>query len=347
MLAARLYGANDLRVENIPVPEIGDDEILVKVRKAALCGTDIRMYQNGAEAASETRPLIIGHEFSGAIAEVGKNVTEWKEGQRVVLAPNIGCGRCKACVAGNSHLCNNIQAMGVTVDGAFAEYIRVPREALLYGNIAELGKKTSYEEAAVNEALSCVYNGLLHYGVHIGDYVMVIGAGPIGVMHAKLAKLAGAAKVMLSDVSPERLELCCKVDEDFIAVPADKMKELVNKETEGNGLDVCVTACPVPAVQAQAIELMGFGGRVNFFGGLPKAKEIVPINTNAIHYKQLNISGSTKANTDMVFTTMKLIDSGILDVKGIITDHFALRDIEQAIRHTAQGKGLKTIIDIA
>ena len=345
MLAARLYGANDLRLEEIPTPKIADDEVLVKVKKAALCGTDLRMYKNGAAAATPEKPLIIGHEFSGDIAEVGKNVQEWKVGQRVFLAPNIGCGHCDFCVAGNSHLCDDLQALGVTENGAFAEYIRIPAEALVHGNLMKLGESISYEEAAVNEALSCVYNGFLHYGVNVGDVVMIIGAGPIGVMHAMLAKLAGA-KVLLNDVSKERLDLCAKIDEDFVAVESEGLKDRVMEITKGKGLNVCVTACPVPAVQALALELMAFEGRINFFGGLPKSKEIVPINTNIIHYKQLHVSGATKANTEMVRKTLDLVDSGALPIKNLITGHYPLKDIIPALNNMAEGKGLKTIIDI-
>jgi len=347
MLAARLYGANDLRLEDIPVPEIGDNEILMRVRKAAVCGTDLRMYQNGAAAVSPERPLILGHEFSGDIEQVGKNVHDWKKGQRVVLAPNIGCGRCSACVAGDPHLCDTITSMGVNIDGAFAEYIRIPEQALTYGNIFELEENTSYEAAALNEALSCVYNGFLHYGVNVGDSVLIIGAGAIGVMHAQLAKLAGAAKVMLNDMSEERLDLCRKIDPSFISIPMEDIHERILKETKGKGLDVCVTACPAPAAQQVAIELMGFGGRVNFFGGLPKSKEIVPINTNIIHYKQLHITGATKANIDMVYKTLNLIESGVLPVGELITAHFPLRDLKAALEYAGSGQGLKAIIDIS
>ena len=238
-------------------------------------------------------------------------------------------------------------ATGVTIDGAFAEYVRIPEQAITHGNLSLLGENISYEEAAINEALSCVYNGFLHYGVNVGDYVMIIGAGPIGVMHAQLAKLAGAAKVMLNDISEERLEMCRKVDPGFIGVPLEGIHERIQKETKGRGLDVCVTACPVPSAQQLAIELMGYGGRVNFFGGLPKSKEIVPLNTNTIHYKQLYITGATKANTDMVRKTLDLIESGALPVRGLITAHFPLSDIKEALEHVSMGKGLKTIIDIS
>ena len=173
MLAARLYGAGDLRLEDIPIPEISDGEMLIRVRKAALCGTDIRMYQNGTAAATEQTPLIIGHEFAGDIAKVGKNVDGWREGQRVFMAPNIGCGHCRACISGNPHFCEHITALGVTADGAFAEYIKIPASALRCGNVAPLPPDVSYEEAAINEALSCVYNGFLQYNVHVGDYVLI------------------------------------------------------------------------------------------------------------------------------------------------------------------------------
>ncbi len=345
MLAARLYGAGDLRLEEIPVPEISPDELLIKVKKAAVCGTDVRMYQNGAACASPSAPLIIGHEFSGDVARVGSNVRGFSEGRRVFLAPNIGCGHCDACVSGNSHLCDNIMAIGVTVDGAFAEYIKIPAEALSHGNVSLLEENISYEEAAVNEALSCVYNGFLHYGVDTGDFVLVIGAGPIGVMHAMLAKMAGAAKVMLSDISASRLAQCAAIDADFIPLGSDGLKESVLSHTGGRGLDVCVTACPSPAAQQASLELMGYGGRVNFFGGLPASAEIVPLNTNMIHYKQLNVSGATKANTAAVRKTLSLIASGRLDVSRLITAHYPLSRVDEALNAVAAGEGLKTIID--
>lgn len=345
MLAARLYGPSDLRLEEIPIPDILPGELLIKVRKAAVCGTDVRMFQNGASCASADSPLIIGHEFSGDIAKIGSGVCGWSEGQRVFLAPNIGCGHCDACVSGNSHLCDNIMAIGVTVNGAFAEYIKIPAEALTHGNVSALDESVSYEEAAVNEALSCVYNGFTHYGVNPGDFVLVIGAGPIGVLHAMLAKMAGAAKVMLSDLSPSRLAQCTAIDSDFIPLATEGLKDSVYSLTGGKGLDVCVTACPSPAVQQASLELMGFGGRVNFFGGLPKSAEIVPLNTNIIHYKQLNVSGATKANTAMVRKTLSLIGSGKLDVKRLITGHYPLSRVEDALKSVAAGEGLKTIID--
>lgn len=344
MLAARLYGPQDLRLEEVPVPEIGSKEVLVQVKAAAVCGTDLRMYQNGAAHASPEHPLTIGHEFAGVIAKVGDLVDSIQPGMKVSIAPNIGCGHCDACVAGNVHMCDGLTALGINIDGAFAEYIRIPEQAVVLGNIAPLGDTISFEEAAINEALSCVYNGFLQCEIGVGDYVLIIGAGPIGVMHAKLAKLAGAAKVMLSDVSEERLKLCRKIDNAFIPVPSADMQEIVKKQTGGKGLDVCITACPVPGVQAAALDMMATGGRVNFFGGLPKSKEIVPINTNIIHYKQLKVTGSTKANTDMVRKTLALIDSGALQVKDLITARFPLRDIQKAMDEVAAARGIKTVI---
>ncbi len=344
MLAARLYGPMDLRLEDVPVPAIGKKDVLVQVKAAALCGTDLRMYQNGTAHASADSPLIIGHEFSGVIAETGELADTLSVGTKVSIAPNIGCGHCDACVAGNVHMCEQLSALGINIDGAFAEYIRIPEQAVTLGNIAPLGDNITFEEAAINEALSCVYNGFLQCEIGVGDSVLIIGAGPIGVMHAKLARLAGAAKVMLSDVSDERLALCQKIDPAFIPVPSADMREIVQKQTRGKGLDVCITACPVPAVQAQSLELMAVGGRVNFFGGLPKAKEIVPLNTNIIHYKQLKITGSTKANTDMVRKTLDLIDSGALQVNDLITARFPLKDIQKAMDEVAAAKGIKTVI---
>ena len=159
MLAARMYGKMDIRLEEIPIPEIGTGEILLRVKAAAICGTDVRMYRNGAKGIDENHPLIIGHELSGVIEKVGTGVYGYREGQRVAVAPNMGCGVCDTCVRGDGHLCNGYQALGINLDGGFAEYMRIPEQAVRGGNVTSLEDNVSFQEAAINEALSCVCNG--------------------------------------------------------------------------------------------------------------------------------------------------------------------------------------------
>jgi len=201
MKALRLYGKNDIRLADVPVPEIGKDELLLKVEAAAICGSDVRMWQNGLDWVDGEHPLTLGHEFAGTIAEAGVHVSCYEKGMRVAVAPNIGCGICDACVSGDQHLCDTYQAFGINIDGAFAEYVRIPASAISRGNLMVLPEGVTPAEAALNEPLSCAYNGFLKCMVSPGDYGMVVGAGPIGIFHALLLKMAGAGKVVMNDLS--------------------------------------------------------------------------------------------------------------------------------------------------
>ena len=344
MKAALLYGKEDIRIEEMPIPTISDDEILLRVRSAAICGSDLRMVRYGYKGIDEAHPLILGHEISGTIEKVGCHVDGYREGMRVAVAPNMGCGLCEWCVSGNTHLCKQYEALGINLHGGFAEYVRIPAKAVRQGNVTVLDDHVSYDEAAVNEPLSCVYNGFTQYKVYPGDRVLIIGAGPIGNMHAKLAKMAGAAKVMITDLSSERLATCREIDDFFTTIPSDELEQRVMDITGGRGLDVCVTACPAPSAQAQALELMAIGGRVNFFGGLPKERENTTLNTNLIHYKQLIVTGSTRASISQYRKTLSFIASGILNVKSLITGRFTLDRIKEALALAADAKGLKNVI---
>jgi L-iditol 2-dehydrogenase len=344
MLAARLYGPMDLRVEEVPRPVINDDEILLKIECAAICGTDVRMYKNGYPGVDQDHPRTLGHEFGGTIEEIGKNVKGFSPGMRVALAPNIGCGICDRCVRGDVHLCEHYQAFGVTMDGAFAEYVKVPANAIRQGNLTVIPEGVDAEEVAINEPLSCAYNGFLKCNIRPGDSVLIVGAGPIGIMHAKLALMAGAAKVFMNDLSQERLEESRAIEPRIISYHGDDLKGFIMAQTGGNGLNVAITACPAPAVQAAMIDLMDIGGRVLFFGGLPKGKEIVPLNTNMIHYKELIVTGSTRANNEHFRKTLGFIADGILDVKNLVTARFSIKEMDKAMDNAIQAKGLKNII---
>ncbi len=343
MLAARMFDRNTIRLEDIPVPEIGEGELLLQVKAAAICGTDVRMMQNGYPGIGPDSPRVLGHEFSGVIRKVGPGVTAYQVGERVAVAPNMGCGLCPACMRGDSHLCSAYQALGIHLDGGFAEYVRIPSSAVSRGNVMLLADHVSYAEGAVNEALSCVYNGSERCGIRPGDRVLVIGAGPIGVMHAMLAKMAGAGRVYINDLSEQRLALCKQIDPFFTTIQ-DDLQGTVRSETKGEGVDVCITACPVPAAQAAALEVCGMNGRINFFGGVPENRQPNPVNTNLIHYKQLMVSGTTRASLSQYRQTLSFLTDGILDIKPLIRSVYPLREIAQAFSAASSARGLKTVI---
>jgi L-iditol 2-dehydrogenase len=342
MKAARLYGKNDLRVVDVPKPDIGEDEMLVRVRAATVCGTDLRMYANGAAGVDENHPLTLCHEFAGTIEKLGKDVRRYEEGQRVSVAPNIGCGVCDACVSGDSHHCKELKAFGVHIDGAFAEFVKIPAAAIRNGNVTPIADSVSFAAAAANEAFACVYNSFERYKVNPGDVVLVIGAGAIGMMHAKLALMAGASKVILNDLSEERLDECRRIEPRIIAVAKD-LKEAIGRETDGKGADVVVTACSVAAVQESAFGYAGLNGRVNFFGGLPAGKD-VRLDTNQIHYKQLQVSGTTRSSHGHYRKTLDFITKGIVDIDPLVTDSYPIEDVLTAFENAAAQKGLKQSI---
>jgi L-iditol 2-dehydrogenase len=344
MLAALMHGVNDVRLTEIEKPTINSYEILVKVKSIGICGTDLRIIKNGIDGVSENSPRVLGHEISGIIEEVGSHITKYKPGMRIAIAPNMGCGSCPNCFRGNHHLCVQYFALGVHIDGGFAEYVKVPEQAVRFGNIFEIPEHISFEEAAIIEPLSCVYNGLQKCKVEPGDDVLIIGAGPIGVMMAKLAKLAGASNVMIANRSLERLEICKEIDDTFITMDSVHMKEDIMRITGGKGADVIFTANSSPEAQILAVELAAIDGRINFFGGLAKNDQLVSLNTNDIHYKQLIVTGTTKANNDHFGKTLKFISSGVIDVKKLISARFKLSEFEEALTFAQRSKGIKTVI---
>lgn len=346
MRAARLFGKENLRVQDVARPEISDNEVLVQVKCAFVCGTDVRMWLHGHARASEESPLILGHEFSGVIAQLGKQVAGYREGMRVTVAPNMGCGICPVCISGNTQFClENFQALGVTMDGGFAEYIKIPEAAVRQGNMMELPVEMTFEQAALVEPLSCAFNGFEHCHIAPGNTVLVVGAGPIGIMHARLAKMAGAAQVLIHDLSENRLELCRQADAFFTTLDAERsLQEQIPDLTNGSGVDVTITACPVPSVQIAALEVAALNGRVLFFGGLPAAQAIVGLNTNIIHYKQLLVTGTTRSSLSQYLKTLQLVAGGLIKVDDLVTSRTTLDNIHSAIDGVSKGIGLKSAI---
>ncbi len=330
----------------VPVPVIGQGELLLKVKAAAVCGTDVRMIDNGAAGASEEKPLTLGHEFAGVIEKVGEGVADiWKPGLSVSVAPNFGCGTCDFCVSGNGHLCQTYQAFGINIDGGFAEYVRIPEKTVLQGNVAPIPEGVSFAAAALNEPLSCVFNGFERNRVSPGDAVLVIGAGAIGIMHAMLAVMAGASPVVLNDLSTERLELAKKILPHVVTVDGTVDLKVFTKEiTGGKGFDAIVTAAPVPKIQQDSLELAAVNGRICFFGGLPKDREQVALNTNLIHYKQLIVSGTTRASLAQFRQTLRFVAAGTVPSDSLITSRKPIEFLPELVSLARQAAGLKHVV---
>ena len=345
MRAARLYGKEDLRVEDIPVPRIGAGEVLLRVKAAAVCGTDIRMFRNGARGATPENPLVLGHEVSGVVEEAGNGVSGYSRGMAVAVAPNMGCGVCDQCVSGNTQMCPTYKAFGINLPGGFASHMKIPAEAVRQGNLAPIPEGADFVSAALIEPLSCVYNAFQRIAIVPGDTVLVIGAGPIGLMHARIALMAGAAKVFMNDLSAERLSLCRKVEPAIVALESTGLKERLLELTAGKGVSVCITAAPSADAQVLALEVVGVNGRVMFFGGLPEGKSKVALDTNLVHYKQITITGTSRQSLFQYRQTLALVASGRLVVSDLVTMRSPVDAIRASFDQVMQGKGLKNVIE--
>jgi L-iditol 2-dehydrogenase len=343
MQAALLYDKQDLRLEELPTPQIGDGEILLRTASASVCGTDIRMLQHGHAFATPDHPLVIGHEMAGTIEHIGAGVSGLQRGQRVCVAPNYNPVTSRLVAAGEGHLDPGYRALGIHEHGAFAEFVRIPRDAVQQGNVFPLPEHVSFAAAALVEPLACVYNAYEKARTGPGDVVLIFGAGPIGLMHAKISRMAGAAKVILTDVNESRLALARSLDPGWITIAGDPGAELTQL-TDGAGADVIITACPVPAVQTRAIELAAVNGRVIFFGGLPKGKSVVPLDTNLIHYRQVLVTGTTRQSLRHFQKTLELVADRKIEVEDLITSTHTLAEVGLAITRAASGTGLKARI---
>jgi L-iditol 2-dehydrogenase len=344
MRAALLYGKEDLRLEEIPGPEVGPGEVLLRVKAAAICGTDIRMFRNGARGAGPGNPLVLGHEVSGIIESVGPDVSGYRPGMAVAVAPNMGCGVCDQCVSGNTQLCADFRAFGINIDGGFAERLLVPAAAVRQGNLSEMPAAVDFAAAAVVEPLSCVYNAFLRCTIGPGDTVLVMGSGPIGLMHARLAKMGGAAKVFMNDINVERLAWCASLEKAVIPVESPGLAERIRDETRGRGVDVVITANPAPESQVAALELAALNGRVMFFGGLPEGKNKVPLDTNLVHYKQITISGTTRQSLAQYRKTLALVGAGLVSLEGIVSRTWTVAQTREAFDEVMKGRGLKQVV---
>ncbi|MDB6148607.1 MAG: L-iditol 2-dehydrogenase [Chthoniobacter sp.] len=346
MKAARLFGKNDLRVQDIPVPEIGPGEILLRTAAASVCGTDIRMLKHGHAQATPESPLVIGHEMAGTIERLGEGVTSYRAGQRVCVAPNYNPTPSRLTVGGEGHLDPNYRALGIHEDGGFAEFVRIPALAVSQGNVFPISDHVSFTEAAMIEPMSCVYNAYEKAGTRPGDTVLIIGAGPIGVMHAKISRLAGAGKVIINDVNAERLEMARSIDPSFITIHGDVRAEIA-RLTGGAGPDVIITACPVPEVQTLAVEIAAISGRIVFFGGLPKDRAVVPLDANIIHYRQLMVTGTTRQSLRQFQAVLALVTDGVLRLEDLVTSTHPVEETEKAIAAMANATGLKSRLEFA
>ena len=346
MLAVVYHAPGDVRVEERPVPRIGPGELLLGIESASICATDLRIVQGGHRKYTPGVMRVPGHELVGTIVEMGAGVKDLVVGLRVFVAPNIGCGKCPPCGSGRNNLCADYEAFGITMDGAFAEYMRVTAAAVEQGNVIPIPGHLDGAAAALAEPFACVLHGQETVGVGANDAVLVEGAGPIGLMHVMLARLRGARRVMVSDLSPDRLRKAGELGAHrTVNVAEEDLSAVVAAETTGHGVDVVIVATAARAAQEQALALAAQGGRINFFAGLPRQQSEILIDANLMHYRELVLTGTTGCSTGDCRAAANLIISGKVDLAPLISLRYPLKDAVQALAAARDGSNLKVILE--
>jgi len=263
----------------------------------------------------------------------------------VAVAPAVPCGSCYYCKKSIFGMCDRLTPIGYHLDGGFAEYMAVPPVAVRMNCVNPAPENVTYEEAAIAEPLACAINGQNLSGVGLGDVVLVIGAGPLGCMHVRLAKAKGAAKTILADISAQRLEMAKIADADVYVNSVERdLKALVMEETEGRGADVVITACSSSEAQREAMELVAKRGNINFFGGLPKGRSTITIDSNLLHYGEFSITGTHGSSPDDNRTALNLISRGIVEVKDLISETISLERVVEGIGMAESGRYMKIVV---
>lgn len=340
MKAILFYAPGDIRFEEIDRPRAVPGEVVVDVKTALTCGTDLKTYKRGHPVMIQKAPTVFGHELAGVISEVGEGVKEFSVGQRVVAANSAPCNHCFYCRRGHHNLCENIEFL----NGAYAEYVAIPAR-IVEQNLLPIPNRVTFRQAALVEPLACTINGIERSKIRLGDIVCIIGQGPIGLMLTRLAKLKGA-KVIVVDRVPFRLEKARQsgadelVDASAVSDPVETVRGLTPL---GLGADVVIEAVGLPETWEQAIAMTRRGGLANLFGG-PRAGTAITVGTHRIHYDEVDIVGVFHHTPRYIRAAMSLIANRQIDADALITHEMPLERLEEALQMVANGDALKIAI---
>ena len=334
MKAAILYGPEKLKVENINDPEVKDDHVLIKIKASGFCGTDYMLYKG---RITTDYPVILGHEFSGEIIEIGKNVGKLKMGDRVTIDPNTPCGKCFYCKLGEINLCKNMTSIGVTINGGFAEYALVPAK-----NVYSVSNNISFEEAALVEPLACCIHGIEQARNCLGGIIAILGTGGIGNIMIQLAKIYGTCLVIASEVDDEKAKVAKRSGADFIINPLED--DIIKKisEIEPEGVDLVIECSGSENAQKDSLKITRKGGTIIWFATSPISRNI-PINPFEVYHKELTLIGSIN-NPFTHYKAVKLVESGKIILKHLISNRIALSEINSLFGIYENGKEVKILV---
>ena len=341
MKAFVYHGERNFSIDQVEKPEAQAGEAVAKVLCASICGTDLRTYRFGSSKLKA--PMTIGHEGCYEIVEVGEG-TDLTVGERYTMAPAIGCGECKNCKRGRTNMCSRLETIGYEFPGTFSEYIKIPKKAIERGHLIKVPQGVTPEVATVAEPIACAINAQSFLNIGKGDNVVIYGAGYLGCIHAELAFMKGAGKVIIGEVSEKRRANAGRlVPQAHIIDTKDAgYVELIKNIVGTDGVDVVITACPAGITHKQGLELLSNNGRISLFGGLPGDNNF-HIDSNLIHYKELSVFGAHASTVTQNKEALGMIASGKLNVEKYITK-FAFDDIEKAFESLISEDAEKAVI---
>ena len=341
MRAAVLYGAKDLRVEELPIPQPASGEILVRVTAALTCGTDLKVWRRGYHARMLKPPIAFGHELAGTVSASGQGVTQFAIGDRVVALNSAPCDRCFFCINGQQNLCDDL----LFNNGAYAEYIRIPAR-IVEKNSLPVPESVPLEHAALTEPLACVLLGLEQTRVSANDTLAVIGAGPIGLLMMRAASLLGA-RVIAVVKHAKQVELARRFGASEVVLTSETANAIVavrGLTPDQRGPDVVIECVALPQTWQWAVEMVRKGGRVNFFGG-PPAGTRVELDTNLLHYSDITLKATFHHTPQTVRRAFELIASGRFHAQDFLTSTAPLDELPAVMQAFEQRNGnIKTII---
>jgi L-iditol 2-dehydrogenase len=308
------YGVKDVRLEtDAEIPQCGEGGVLIKMEAFSVCGTDVKAYNVGNTRL--THPQTVGHEFVGRIEESG--TPEFKKGERVVMAPTIGCGECYYCAIGKRNLCAKPRSIGFQIPGAMAEYMSLPPDAITGGHLVRCSDDIPAPVAAIAEPLSCVINGLSRAPVNRMEHAALIGLGAIGLLHAIALRNAGVKNIVTSDFPGHKADIAR--DLGFTVVPPEELEKNYRELSGGLGFELVVIAAPVQKVQETAPSYARKGGYVSYFASLPPEHEKLSLSSRMIHYNELVLYGTSDSTPEHVKEAVKLLSARSADFAKMIT----------------------------
>ncbi len=342
MRAVVYHGPMDVRVEQVAVPVCGDGALLVKVDACAVCGSDMKAYKSGNPRMRP--PIVMGHEFAGVIVE-NRAGAGFDVGERVVMATSVACGECAYCARGWRNLCSNVRPMGFGYDGGMAEYVVIPELAVRGGHVIKVPAGVRPLHAALAEPVSCAVNSCENSQVRKGDTVLVMGAGPMGILNAVVAREYGAARIILSEINPARLAQCAAFGFDRLVNPAaEDLAQVVKDATGGLGADVVIVAAPAAAPQEQAMTLARKRGTVCLFASLPAGKSMLAVDSRPIHYNELRVVGTSDSTPEHVAKAVALIAAGTFPADRLVTHALPFEGFKDAIALMEKGDALRVVL---